>query len=531
MYAARRLGSRRRSDLLTEGAGDVEPPAVRPELVDRVRKVASGLAFLLALGLGARAGAALARGVAPPPPSHTAVVRIEGEAIDATAAPILAHAVAERWGAERMRITLAGTAIEGTRAELGARIDEAALAARITRAREPRSLLASHHARTEPGTPIDLDVDPTLDGASLLARLDAAREGIDSTPRDARIDPRSGRITPERGGRRLDVHATLDRVELALRSGANEVEAVIATTRPTHTAAELGTVRIDALLGFFETHYSSLPEAADRTFNLRVAAMHVDGTVLMPGDELVFDDVVGERSEVNGFRPAPQIASGEVVDGVGGGTCQVAGTLHAAALFSGLPITERHPHSRPSAYLWMGLDAMVTYGGMGLRFRNDLQTPIVIGMTMEGGVLRAEIRGARRTRLVTFARRIDETFAFGTRDESDSSLPAGVRVLRQRGVPGFRVTRYRTVRDLEHNQAFRERDESRYPPTDEIWRVGAGAPPPEGYVAPTGDSHPEYLADAYLSATEGPTTHDALDVVRTGGASAQPGWTRAMVRP
>ena len=30
---------------------------------------------------------------------------------------------------------------------------------------------------------------------------------------------------------------------------------------------------------------------------------------------------------------------------------------------------------------------------------------------------------------------------------------------------------YRTVRDLEHNQAFRERDESRYPPTDEIWRV------------------------------------------------------------
>jgi len=380
------------------------------------------------------------------------------------------------------------------------------------------------------GTDLDVPLDPTLDPAVLFARLDAMREAIDADARDAHIDPRSGRVTRERNGRRLDVHATLDRVEQALARGESSVDAVVETTVPRYTADQLGTVRIDALLGFFETHYSSLPEAADRTFNLRVAAMHVDGTVLMPGDELVFDDVVGERSEVNGFRPAPQIASGEVVDGVGGGTCQVAGTLHAAALFAGLPITERHPHSRPSGYLWMGLDAMVTYGGMGLRFRNDLSFPIVIGMTMEAGVLRAEMRGARATRLVTFARRIDQALPFGTRDENDASLPTGVRVLRQRGVPGFEITRYRTVRDVEHNQAFRERDESRYPPTDEIWRVGTGGATPEDFVAPAGDAHPEYLADTYLSATEGPTTHDALDVVRTGGASAQSGWTQTMVR-
>jgi hypothetical protein len=85
------------------------------------------------------------------------------------------------------------------------------------------------------------------------------------------------------------------------------------------------------------------------------------------------------------------------------------------------------------------------------------------------------------------------------------------------------------VRDLVHNQASRERDESSYPPTEEIWRVGTGGPPPEGYVAETGDTHPEYLADAYLSATEGPTTHDGLDVVRTGGASSVSGWTRQMI--
>ena len=56
------------------------------------------------------------------------------------------------------------------------------------------------------------------------------------------------------------------------------------------------------------------------------------------------------------------------------------------------------------------------------------------------------------------------------------------------------------------------------------------APPESGYVAPAGDRHPEYLADGYLSATEGPGTTDAIDVVRTGGPSAVSGWTRAMVR-
>lgn len=499
---------------------------MRPENVDRARKVASGLAFLLALGLAARAGAALGRGSAPPP-RPSAVVSVAGVAIASGDSPLaLARAQAEAWGRESLTLRVGDEVITGTRAELGGRIDEDALAARITRARSPGSLLVRHHG----AGPIDVPLDPTLDPSMLLARLDAAREAIDRAASDARIDARSGRITAERVGRRLDVHATLDRVAEALATGTHEVDAVVTTLVPTHTAAELGAVRIDALLGFFETHYSSLPEAADRTFNLRVAATHVDGTVLMPGDELVFDDVVGERSEVNGFRPAPQIASGEVVDGVGGGTCQVAGTLHAAALFAGLPILERHPHSRPSGYIWMGLDAMVTYGGMGLRFRNDLPFPVVIGMTMEGGVLRAEIRGARASRLVTFARRVDETVPFGVREERDPSLPEGVRVLRQRGVPGFRITRYRTVRDVTLNQAFRERDESSYPPTEEIWRVGTGAPPPPEYVAETGDSHPEYLCDSYLSATEGPTTQDALDVVRTGGATSVSGWTRAMVR-
>jgi vancomycin resistance protein YoaR len=503
---------------------------MRPELAHRVRLVLAVLAFLAALGLAGRAGVEHARARVDEQRAPF-VIRVLGTVVDDAVPPAdAAHAIATRWAEERLVVHIGErSVIEGARGALGASVDELDLAGLITRAREPRSLLRRYHAQLGRGASIDLPIAVTISSRAMFDALLAEREQVDAPAASARIDARTGLVTPERDGRRLDVHATLDRIEAALAQGEHEVEAVVTEQAPARTAAALAGVRIEALLGFFETRYSTLIESADRTFNLRVAASHIDGTVLMPGESFDFNAVVGERNEVNGFRPAPQIASGEVVDGVGGGTCQVSGTLHAAALFAGLAITERHPHSRPSAYLWMGLDAMVSYPSVNLVFQNDQPFPVVIGMTMEAGVLRAEIRGARAAHLVTFARRIDEVTRFSARDVPDSTLPSGVRVLRQRGVPGFHITRYRTVRDLEHNQARRERAEDTYPPTEEIWRVGSGPAAPADYVAPPGDAHGEYLADHYLSASEGLGTEDAMDIARTGGSTAVSGWTRALI--
>jgi hypothetical protein len=256
----------------------------------------------------------------------------------------------------------------------------------------------------------------------------------------------------------------------------------------------------------------------------------VDGLVVMPGETFDFNEAVGERSEANGFRPAPVIAGGELVDGVGGGTCQVAGTLHAAVFFAGLPIVERSPHSRPSTYIFMGLDAVVSYPQLNLRFTNDLSTPIVIGMTVEGGVARAEIRGAEMHRMVSFVRRVDEITPYDERDVDDPSLPRGVRVLKQRGVPGFEITRWRIVRDVQTNQAVRTHSEDVYPPTTQIWRVGTGGPAPAGYVVPEGDTHMEYTADEYLSVIQGAGV-DGTQVIRRAGRSGTYGWTARLGFP
>ena len=423
----------------------------------------------------------------------------------------------------RIRLVAAGQRIARTRAALGAQVDAEHLARLLSSARDPRSPLRLVHARARGTASLDIPMPVSIDDERAMRVLLSLKDEIDRAPSDARIDTRNGRVLAERVGRRLDIYATLDAMERAFRDGSSEVRAVVDEMAPARTRSDLAGVRMNAVLGEFETRYSPGDKHRDRTFNLQIAAGKVDGLVVLPGETFDFNEAVGERSEANGFRVANVIADGELVDGVGGGTCQIAGTLHAAVFFAGLPIVERQPHTRPSFYIRMGLDATVSYPGINFRFRNDNASPIVIGLSVRDGIVRAEIRGAWRSRMVTFVRRIDQIDPFVERTIEDPSLPRGVRILAQRGIPGFRVQRFRIVRDVGSNQAVRQRMRDTYPPTTQIWRMGAGAAPPEGFVTPVDDEHPEYVADEYLSLTQGPGIEGTLEQKRPGRSGSY-GW-------
>ena len=417
-----------------------------------------------------------------------------------------------------------GWQMQGTRHHLGARFDAARLISLIQQAKDPRSPMRRLHAQELAGRPLVLPLPTTFDESRLMDALLSLKDELDRRPEEARMDTRSHAIRPHRDGVRVDAWATLDAIEAALARGDAEVEVVAEVVPARRSAERIADVQTEAVLGTFRTHYSASERAADRTFNLRVAASRIDGLVLMPGEELDFNEVVGERNQANGFRVAPVIASGELVDGIGGGTCQISGTLHAALFFAGLRILERRPHSRPSFYIKLGLDAAVSYPSLNFRFENDRDFPILLGLTVEDGWVTATVWGAAHDAQVSFVRRIDETTAFEEREEEDPSLPNGVRVLSQRGIPGFRVTRWRIIRDNARNQAVREALRDVYPPTLQIWRVGTGGPPPDGYVRPSDDDHPEYTADAYLSMTQGAGI-DGLLQVRRAGRTGSRGWT------
>jgi hypothetical protein len=122
---------------------------------------------------------------------------------------------------------------------------------------------------------------------------------------------------------------------------------------------------------------------------------------------------------------------------------------------------------------------------------------------VSGGVVRAEILGPERTHTVTFFRRIDEVVPFEEIERPTPKLPEGTHVLVQRGIPGFRTTSSRVVRDGAY--AIRTKWADTYPPTTQIVDVGTG--PKDTSLGVKEDVHPEYVVDHYLVVTQGPDIH------------------------
>jgi vancomycin resistance protein YoaR len=419
-----------------------------------------------------------------------------------------------RYAAGEMAIKLPdGSARKVRRGALGAEIDRVRLASYVHEAERPDSAVRRAHERAKPDEPLDVPLPVTVDTAEAVSRLLDIKAEVDAPARDAYIDLEKRELRHEAVGYRLDVYGTLARIDAALRKGEDGVEAAVETISPHLTAAELGNVRFDHVLGYFETRYSQGGKSKERTYNLRLAASKLDGTVVMPGQIFDFNGTVGPRDEAHGYRVAPVIAQGELVDGLGGGTCQISGTLHGAAFFAGLPMVERYPHSRPSYYIKLGLDATVVYPTINFRFKNSFDFPIVLHETVANGVVRAEILGPERKLTVSYFRHIDSVLPFDEVERPSPKLPEGARVLAQRGIPGFRTVSSRVVRDGAY--AVREKWSDAYPPTTQIVHVGTG-PKDESYKA-ADDPHPEYVVDEYLVVTQGPDIHTP------GGATPEPG--------
>jgi vancomycin resistance protein YoaR len=491
------------------------------------------------LGAFVLSGVAIAWLVLPPSPDRIDPdekpprVTIVGQPVTPTPeGDAAALEVVRKWAAGTFTVVVPGGDKQVvSKAALGAEIDRVRLASLLAQVRDATSAMR-RALRSAHATSVALPVPVATDATAALPALYKLKDAIDRAPVDARIDLETKRMLPEQPGRWLDVWGTLARIDDALAHGRDEVEAVVATKPPRVGVAQMGDVAFADVLGWFETRYNPDKKHEARTYNLRLAASKLDGHVIMPGETFDFNDVVGPRDEANGYRVAPVIAQGELVDGIGGGTCQIAGTLHGAALFSGLEIVERHPHTRPSGYIKMGLDATVVYPTITLRLKNGFAFPVVLHETVRDGVVRAEVLGPKRTRTVTFIRKIDEVTPFQEVERPDPKLPDGVKVLSQRGIPGFKIHRYRVVRDGPF--AVREKWNDVYPPTTQIIRVGTGDMPKDSVKVPD-DEHPEYVADDYLVLMQGPEVRTpkatraepggGMVEVRVPGPTGEHGWT------
>lgn len=115
-----------------------------------------------------------------------------------------------------------------------------------------------------------------------------------------------------------------------------------------------------------------------RNTNVRLACEALNGTIVQPGQEISFNDTVGERTEAKGYQGAAAYNNGEVVQEIGGGVCQVSTTLYNAVLRAGLKISVRRSHTFEPSYVTPGQDATVSWGGPDFKFINNSNTAIGI---------------------------------------------------------------------------------------------------------------------------------------------------------
>lgn len=140
----------------------------------------------------------------------------------------------------------------------------------------------------------------------------------------------------------------------------------------------------DGTLASYTTFYDA---SEQRAINVELAASKVNGTVLQPGQRFSFSSAVSPISLSGGYVMGPAFAGGVEVEGVGGGLCQVSSTLYAAMVMSGLPVTERYPHSLPVGYVPRGMDATIAGNSKDLKFVNNFSYAIEIKAVTEDGKL------------------------------------------------------------------------------------------------------------------------------------------------
>ncbi len=333
---------------------------------------------------------------------------------------------------------------------------------------------------------LDVPLQPGVDTRVALDRLLPLKEDLDVAAVAARLDVERHSGVPERDGRALDVDAAIGAIaRAAVDPTTTDVILPFAVVSPHVTTASLASVDVSHQLASFVTYFSRRGDQGLRAQNIEVAAGHLDGLVIEPGELVSFNDVVGARSGDNGFQKAFEIYKGEMVEGTGGGTCQVASTLHAIAFFGGLDIVQRLPHSRPSAYLPVGLDATVVYPVVDLKLRNPYAFPVVVHATVGPNDVTMQLLGADKPVRVALMRTVLSKTPFERKVIADPTIGKPRR--KQKGLDGIKLLRKRLI--VPRGGPSRvETSRDTYPPTTEIWKV------PPGYdetdLPPLGEDFP-----------------------------------------
>ncbi|MTI80078.1 MAG: vanomycin resistance protein VanB [Firmicutes bacterium] len=292
-------------------------------------------------------------------------------------------------------------------------------------------------------------------------------------------------ITPSQNGQRIDIERlklVLEQ-ELLVRDNV-ELTIPVKKVKPEFTTQDIKEMGVSGLLSRFTTKFN--PDLVNRSYNIRVAANALDGLLVVPGEEVSFNEVVGPRSSEAGYKEAGVIVNNEMVDGLGGGVCQVSTTLYNAVLLANLEVVDRKNHSLPISYVPIGRDATVVYGIVDLKFINNTGRCIYIKTKVKDAQVTIKIYGdVSKKKTVAINSWVEEVLPQEVQYEEDNNLKRGQRIIKQEGSKGYIAHAERLV--IKNGEVLKREELpiSKYNPVEKVIAIGIAEP--ETAITPSSD--------------------------------------------
>lgn len=246
------------------------------------------------------------------------------------------------------------------------------------------------------------EIKVVLDDDSLKRYLFEIKRYVDLPPQNPVLIFYRGKIkiiSPSKEGEIIEIEKNLEILKEGILKKRKKIFLVFKKQSPRIKEEDIKNLKIETLLGKGTSNFFGSPK--NRIHNIKLASSILNGILIGPGEVFSFNKTLGPTTPERGFLPELVIKKNETVPEYGGGVCQVSTTLFRAAVFAGLEIIERHPHSFPVRYYNpQGFDATVYWPGVDLKFKNNTGGWILVQSKIKGYNLTFEIYGKKINRKV-----------------------------------------------------------------------------------------------------------------------------------
>ena len=172
--------------------------------------------------------------------------------------------------------------------------------------------------------------------------------------------------------------------------------AAVAAVPATVTSESLSNVQFTKVATYTTKFWrgTGIDEASEnRSHNIDLAAQYVNGTMVVSGQRVSLNQLIGRRTPERGFKVGHAFFNGKVIDDYGGGVCQFATTLYQCLLQTELQVNVRYNHSLAVTYVGYSQDATLDWGYCDLVFTNTWNYPIYIECSTGAGSVTVSFYG------------------------------------------------------------------------------------------------------------------------------------------